>query len=145
MNYKFFIGERVGALSVITSNKDEAARVLSQLKIIIRPAYSNPPINGSRIVSEILQDSELRKQWLIDIKTMANRIISMRQTLTNSLKKCGSSRDWSHITNQIGMFCFTGLTTPEVLYLILFIFIVTNLFLFICIIYFIGRKTYKGL
>ncbi|XP_003690950.1 aspartate aminotransferase, mitochondrial [Apis florea] len=106
-------GERVGALSVITSNKDEAARVLSQLKIIIRPAYSNPPINGSRIVSEILQDSELRKQWLIDIKTMANRIISMRQTLTNSLKKCGSSRDWSHITNQIGMFCFTGLTTPE--------------------------------
>ncbi|PBC27684.1 aspartate aminotransferase, mitochondrial [Apis cerana] len=106
-------GERVGALSIITSNKEEADRVLSQLKIIIRPAYSNPPINGARIVNEILQDSELRKQWLVDVKTMANRIISMRQTLTDNLKKCGSSRDWSHITNQIGMFCFTGLTTSE--------------------------------
>lgn len=112
------------------------------MKIIIRPAYSNPPINGARIVNEILNDSELKRQWLTDVKTMANRIISMRQTLTNNLKKCGSSRDWSHITNQIGMFCFTGLTTSEVLYLILSIFIVTNNLIFI---YFIGRKTYKGL
>lgn len=120
------------------------------MKIIIRPAYSNPPINGARIVNEILEDSDLRKQWLIDVKTMADRIISMRQTLTDNLRKCGSTRDWSHITNQIGMFCFTGLKSSEVLYSILFIFIImyiviNNLLLFVCIIYFIGRKTYKRL
>ena len=76
--------------------------------------YSNPPINGARIVTEILGNPELKKQWLVDVKGMADRIISVRTTLRDNLKKNGSTRDWSHITDQIGMFCFTGLKAPEV-------------------------------
>lgn len=87
---------------------------MSQLKILIRPQYSNPPISGARIVSEILGDAALKQQWLVDVKGMADRIISIRAQLRDNLKKNGSSRDWSHITNQIGMFCFTGLKAPEV-------------------------------
>ncbi|XP_017795230.1 PREDICTED: aspartate aminotransferase, mitochondrial isoform X2 [Habropoda laboriosa] len=107
-------GERVGALTFITSDKDEAERVLSQLKILIRPIYSNPPIYGARIVNEIFGDPELKQQWLCDVKLMADRVISVREKLCNNLRKNGSSRDWSHIVNQIGMFCYTGLNTSEV-------------------------------
>ncbi|XP_043276233.1 aspartate aminotransferase, mitochondrial isoform X2 [Venturia canescens] len=107
-------GERVGAFSLVTKSPDDAARALSQIKILVRPMYSNPPINGARIVSEILGDSELKKEWLNDVKGMADRIISVRTKLRDYLKKNGSSRDWSHITDQIGMFCFTGLKAPEV-------------------------------
>ncbi|OAD53768.1 Aspartate aminotransferase, mitochondrial [Eufriesea mexicana] len=107
-------GERAGAFTLITSDKDEAERVLSQLKILIRPMYSNPPIHGARIVNEILGNSQLKQEWLGDIQTMANRIISARQQLRDNLKKFGSSHDWSHITDQIGMFCYTGLKLPEV-------------------------------
>lgn len=87
---------------------------MSQLKILIRPMYSNPPINGARIVNEILNDSELRKEWLHDVKGMADRIISVRTKLRDNLKKNGSTRDWTHITDQIGMFCYTGLKPNEV-------------------------------
>lgn len=76
--------------------------------------YSNPPIHGARIVTEILGNAQLKQEWLCDIQTMANRIISVRQKLRDNLKKFGSSRDWSHITDQIGMFCYTGLKLPEV-------------------------------
>ncbi|XP_043494293.1 aspartate aminotransferase, mitochondrial [Polistes fuscatus] len=107
-------GERVGAFSLITSSKQEAAAVMSQLKIIIRPMYSNPPISGARIVSEILGNPELKKEWLCDVKAMADRIISVRTKLRENLEKLGSSRNWEHITDQIGMFCFTGLKAPEV-------------------------------
>ncbi|KAG7209316.1 hypothetical protein KM043_015427 [Ampulex compressa] len=107
-------GERVGAFSLITSSKEEAARVMSQLKILIRPMYSNPPIYGARIASEILGDAGLKQEWLSDVKGMADRIISVRTKLRDNLKKNGSSRDWTHITDQIGMFCFTGLKEPEV-------------------------------
>ncbi|KAG5324539.1 AATM protein, partial [Acromyrmex heyeri] len=91
-----------------------AARTLSQLKILIRPMYSNPPIYGARIANEILGDPELRKEWLYDVKGMADRIISVRTKLRDNLKKNGSTRDWSHITDQIGMFCYTGLKPNEV-------------------------------
>ncbi|KAI4501008.1 hypothetical protein M0802_003811 [Mischocyttarus mexicanus] len=107
-------GERVGAFSLITSSKQEANAVMSQLKIIIRPMYSNPPISGARIVSEILGNPELKKEWLGDVKEMADRIISVRTKLRENLEKLGSSRNWTHITDQIGMFCFTGLKAPEV-------------------------------
>ena len=78
--------------------------------------YSNPPINGARIVTEILSDPELKKEWLGDVKGMADRIISVRSQLRDNLKKEGSTRDWTHITDQIGMFCFTGLKTSEVIF-----------------------------
>ncbi|KAH0955789.1 hypothetical protein HN011_003929 [Eciton burchellii] len=107
-------GERIGAFSLMASSKDEAARALSQLKILIRPMYSNPPIYGARIVNEILNNPELRQEWLGDVKGMADRIISVRTKLRDNLKKNGSTRNWSHITDQIGMFCYTGLKPNEV-------------------------------
>jgi len=107
-------GERAGAFSVICSSKEEADRVMSQIKILIRPMYSNPPIHGARIVSEILGDNELKTIWLNDVKGMADRIISVRQQLKDNLIKLGSTRSWDHITNQIGMFCFTGMNASNV-------------------------------
>lgn len=107
-------GERVGAFTVTCTSKEEAARVLSQVKIIIRPTYSNPPLTGARIAHLILTDSALRTSWLKDVKGMADRIMSMRSKLRDGLAKEGSSRDWQHITDQIGMFCFTGMTPEQV-------------------------------
>ncbi|VDN51047.1 unnamed protein product [Dracunculus medinensis] len=107
-------GERVGAFSVICASEDEAARVMSQLKILIRPMISNPPIHGARLATRILSDQSLKKQWLVDVKGMADRIISMRKQLYDLLIKEGSTRDWRHIVNQIGMFCYTGITPEQV-------------------------------
>jgi len=107
-------GERVGAFTLICNSKAEADKVMSQLKIIIRPLYSNPPIHGARIASEILNDASLRAQWLAEVKAMADRVISMRTQLKDNLKKEGSSRNWAHITDQIGMFCFTGMKPEQV-------------------------------
>lgn len=106
-------GERAGAFTVVCADADEAARVESQLKIIIRPMYSNPPFSGARLVNTILNDADLSNQWYADVKGMADRIIDMRAQLTNGLLRNGSSHDWSHINNQIGMFCFTGLSKEQ--------------------------------
>ncbi|KAF8626506.1 hypothetical protein AX15_004812 [Amanita polypyramis BW_CC] len=107
-------GERVGAFSLVTRDPDEKARVQSQLKIIIRPMYSNPPINGARIASAILGNQALYSEWEKEVKGMADRIINMRERLydilTHSLKTPG---EWGHIKSQIGMFSFTGLTPPQ--------------------------------
>jgi aspartate aminotransferase len=105
-------GERIGNLTVVCDSPQETDRVLSQLKILARPMYSNPPIYGSRIVSTVLGNPELKSQWLVDVKTMADRIINMRNSLANLLKAKGSLHDWSHIVKQIGMFAYTGLL-PE--------------------------------
>jgi aspartate aminotransferase, mitochondrial len=78
-------GERAGAFSLITTGKEEADRVLSQLKILVRPMYSNPPIHGARLVSTILSTPELRQEWLGDVKLMADRIITVRATLRKTL------------------------------------------------------------
>ncbi|OMJ90755.1 hypothetical protein SteCoe_6832 [Stentor coeruleus] len=105
-------GERIGNLSVVCNSSQEVDRVSSQLKILARPMYSNPPIYGSRIVSTILGNPELKNQWLVDVKTMADRIINMRSSLVKLLESKGSLHDWSHIVKQIGMFAYTGLL-PE--------------------------------
>ncbi|KAI1447293.1 hypothetical protein ABKA04_002337 [Annulohypoxylon sp. FPYF3050] len=102
-------GERVGAFSIVASTPEEKKRVESQLKILVRPLYSNPPLHGARIASEILNDPALNQQWLGEVKGMADRIITMRALLKENLEKLGSSHDWSHITSQIGMFAYTGL------------------------------------
>ena len=107
-------GERVGAFTVTCTSKEEVAKVMSQIKIVIRPTYSNPPVSGARIAHLILTDPSLRSSWLKELKGMADRIISMRQTLRNGLEKAGSSRNWQHITDQIGMFCYTGMTPDQV-------------------------------
>ncbi len=105
-------GERVGAFSIVCADADEKKRVDSQVKILVRPIYSNPPVHGARIASKILNDPALNKQWLGEVKGMADRIITMRALLKKELENLGSKHDWSHITSQIGMFAYTGLT-PE--------------------------------
>jgi len=107
-------GERAGAFTVVCADKEEAARVESQVKIIVRPLYSNPPRHGARIAAEVMSNPELRAEWLVDVKTMADRIITMRTQLRDGLAKNGSTRNWQHITDQIGMFCFTGMTPEQV-------------------------------
>lgn len=107
-------GERTGAFSLVCTDRDEAARVLSQLKILIRPMYSNPPIHGARIVSRVLSSPELRRAWLSDVHSMAQRIIDMRVALRSGLDGEGSSLNWQHITDQIGMFCYTGMKPDQV-------------------------------
>jgi len=105
-------GERVGAFSIVCADADEKKRVDSQIKILVRPLYSNPPVHGARVASTILNDPDLNKQWLGEVKGMADRIITMRALLKENLEKLGSKHDWSHITSQIGMFAYTGLK-PE--------------------------------
>lgn len=104
-------GERCGTLSFVTNNADDKSRVMSQVKRIIRPMYSSPPIHGSSIVRTVLTSEDLTKQYYEECAFMANRIGSMRQLLVDELKKAGSTHDWSHITSQIGMFAFTGMSS----------------------------------
>ncbi|CAL9755288.1 unnamed protein product [Musa acuminata subsp. burmannicoides] len=110
-------GERVGALSIVCKSADVATRVESQLKLVIRPMYSNPPIHGASIVATILKDRELYHEWTIELKAMADRIINMRQQLFDALRARGTPGDWSHIIKQIGMFTFTGLNTEQVTFM----------------------------
>ena len=105
-------GERVGAFSIVTASAEEKAKVDSQVKILVRPLYSNPPVHGARIASTILNDPALNQQWLGEVKGMADRIIKMRALLKENLTKLGSKHNWDHITDQIGMFAYTGLK-PE--------------------------------
>jgi aspartate aminotransferase, mitochondrial len=91
----------VGAFSVVCDSAEEKKRVESQLKILVRPLYSNPPIHGARIASEILNDPKLNEQWLKEVKGMAQRIIEMRALMKKNLKDLGSKHNWDHITNQV--------------------------------------------
>ena len=106
-------GERVGALSVVASDKEEASRVLSQLKIAIRTNYSNPPIHGGAVVAAVLNNPELRAQWESELAEMRVSIKAMRQKLVDSLKAAGVQQDMSFITTQIGMFSYSGLTKDQ--------------------------------
>lgn len=107
-------GERIGAFTVICDDADQAKTAESQVKILIRPMYSNPPINGARIAGTVMGDPELRSTWLGEVKDMADRIITMRTRLKGGLEGLGSALDWSHVTDQIGMFCYTGMSPEQV-------------------------------
>src|SRR5665647_183263 len=106
-------GERVGALSVLCINKEEADRVLSQLKIVIRTNYSNPPTHGGTVVALVLGTPELRALWEKELTGMRVRIKAMRQKLVDGLKAAGVKQDMSFITTQIGMFSYSGLTKDQ--------------------------------
>lgn len=106
-------GERVGALSVLCANKEEANRVLSQLKIVIRTNYSNPPTHGGAIVAGVLNNPELRALWEKELGEMRVRIKAMRQKLVDGLKAAGIKQDMSFITQQIGMFSYSGLSKDQ--------------------------------
>jgi len=105
-------GQRVGCFSIVCDSAEEKARVESQLKIIARAMYSNPPLHGARVVDTILNDPELKDMWQNEIEFMSGRIIEMRALLKQKLADSGSTLNWDHITNQIGMFSYTGMT-PE--------------------------------
>ena len=106
-------GERVGALSVVCADKEECARVLSQLKIVIRTNYSNPPIHGGAVVAAVLNDTTLRAQWEAELGGMRERIKTMRHQLVEGLKAAGVQRDMGFITSQIGMFSYSGLSKDQ--------------------------------
>ena len=107
-------GERVGALSVVAQDKDEAARILSQLKRVVRTNYSNPPTHGGSVVAAILNTPELRAQWEAELAVMRDRIRAMRTGLVERLAKRGVKRDFSFVTRQRGMFSYSGLTPQQV-------------------------------
>ncbi len=106
-------GERVGALSIVCADADEAKRVLSQVKIVIRTNYSNPPTHGAALVETVLGDSELRAQWVEELGEMRDRIKAMRSALVEGLKAAGVEQDMGYITDQVGMFSFSGLTKDQ--------------------------------
>ena len=106
-------GERVGGLSVLCSDKEEASRVLSQLKIVIRTNYSNPPTHGGAVVAAVLNNPELRALWEKELGEMRVRIKAMRQKLVDGLKAAGVQQDMSFITSQIGMFSYSGLSKDQ--------------------------------
>ncbi|HEY6132796.1 MAG TPA: aromatic amino acid transaminase, partial [Rubrivivax sp.] len=106
-------GERVGALSVVCKTADEAARVLSQLKIVIRTNYSNPPIHGAQIVATVLATPALRALWEKELAAMRMRIKAMRTALVDGLAQAGVEQDSSFITRQQGMFSYSGLNAGQ--------------------------------
>ena len=108
-------GERVGALSVVCSSKDEAVRVLSQLKIMIRTNYSNPPTHGAQIVATVLTTPALRAQWEAELAGMRDRIKRMRRALVDQLVNAGVQGDLNYIVNQNGMFSYSGLSAAQML------------------------------
>jgi aromatic-amino-acid transaminase len=106
-------GERVGALSVVCESKDEAARVLSQLKRVIRTNYSNPPTHGAQVVAMVLNTPALRAMWEDELAGMRVRIKQMREALQSRLQAAGIKQDMSFITRQRGMFSYSGLAKTQ--------------------------------
>ena len=106
-------GERVGALSVVCDSKEEADRVLSQLKRVIRTNYSNPPTHGAQIVAAVLTTPALRALWEQELAGMRERIKQMRQALRDKLVAAGVTQDVSYITRQRGMFSYSGLSKEQ--------------------------------
>ncbi|VVN27805.1 Aromatic-amino-acid aminotransferase [Pseudomonas fluorescens] len=107
-------GERVGALSIVSESREESARVLSQVKRVIRTNYSNPPTHGASIVAAVLNSPELRAQWEEELAEMRLRIRGMRTQMVDLLAKNAPQRDFSFVGRQRGMFSYSGLTVEQV-------------------------------
>jgi aromatic-amino-acid transaminase len=107
-------GERVGALSIVTQNADETARVLSQIKRVIRTNYSNPPTHGATVVAHILHDATLRTMWEQELAAMRERIKAMRHTLVDLISARTTKYDFSFVKQQRGMFSYSGLSADQV-------------------------------
>eukprot|EP01067_Filipodium_phascolosomae_P009279 Filipodium_phascolosomae@DN8235_c0_g1_i1.p1 len=106
-------GERMGMLHVVCSDSERAKCVLSQLKLVVRPMYSSPPCHGARIVIKILTNPALLDQWKQELKDVSLRILKVRKLLKDGLEAQKTPGEWKHITDQIGMFSFTGLTVSQ--------------------------------
>lgn len=107
-------GERTGSLHVLCKNKDEAACVLGQMKKVVRQNYSSPPIHGVAVATMVLQDDELRRQWMNEVNRMRERIQKMRVLLASVISQKVTGRNFSYLTQQQGMFSYTGLTPQQV-------------------------------
>ncbi|SDE36142.1 aromatic-amino-acid transaminase [Massilia sp. PDC64] len=107
-------GERVGALSVVASTAEEAARLLSQLKRIVRTNYSNPPTHGGKVVATVLSTPELRQLWEDELAGMRVRIKQMRDELVKKLAEKAPGSDFEFVRKQVGMFSYSGLTKEQV-------------------------------
>jgi aromatic-amino-acid transaminase len=107
-------GERVGALSIVTADKDETARVTSQVKRVVRTNYSNPPTHGAAVVAAVLSNPQLRQLWETELAGMRERIRAMRVALVEKLKQRGVKQDFSFVTRQRGMFSYSGLSSEQV-------------------------------
>ncbi len=106
--------ERVGACTLVAADPDTADRAFSQIKIVIRTNYSNPPSHGGAVVTTVLSDPELKEEWIQELTTMRERIKRMRQLFVNTLQEKGAKQDFSFIIRQNGMFSFSGLTKEQV-------------------------------
>ncbi len=107
-------GERVGALSMVTQSREESARVLSQVKRVIRTNYSNPPTHGATIVASVLNSPELRAMWEAELGEMRSRIRELRLSMVEQLAAKGAKTDFSFVAAQRGMFSYSGLTSEQV-------------------------------
>lgn len=104
-----FLDERIGNLTIVQKDAATTKALASQLTLLVRFNYSNPPAFGSRIVSKVLNTPELRQEWMESIQTMSSRILKMRKMLFDELTNLKTPGSWTHITEQIGMFSYTGL------------------------------------
>lgn len=107
-------GERVGALSIVATTSEEATRVLSQLKRVVRTNYSNPPTHGGKVVATVLATPELRKLWEEELAGMRVRIREMRGAMVEKLKAKAPGHDFEFVRQQVGMFSYSGLTKEQV-------------------------------
>jgi aspartate/tyrosine/aromatic aminotransferase len=107
-------GERFGMVHIITKSSDIAEKVMSQLKLVIRPMYSSPPIHGGKIALRILSNPNLYSMWLEELGQVSGRINKMRIALADGLNAAGNGRNWDHIKSQIGMFSYTGISSAQV-------------------------------
>ncbi|XP_076367726.1 glutamate oxaloacetate transaminase 1 [Tachypleus tridentatus] len=110
--------ERIGNLTLVFKDSSPVKNVRAQITLLVRGNYSNPPVHGARIVSKVLNDATFYEEWQSHIKEMSGRIKEMRQALRSKLEELGTPGTWEHITNQIGMFSYTGLNQPQVQYLV---------------------------
>ncbi len=107
-------GERVGALSVVCPDAEQAELVLGQMKAIVRRNYSSPPLHGGQIAALVMTDPGMRKQWEADVKAMRERILSVRASLHDALKALLPGEDFSYVLTQRGMFSYTGFSKQQV-------------------------------
>jgi aromatic-amino-acid transaminase len=107
-------GERVGALSVVAASGEEAARLMSQLKRVVRTNYSNPPVHGGKVVATVLTTPELRQLWEDELAGMRVRIKEMREAFVAKLKAKAPAHDFDFVRDQVGMFSYSGLTKEQV-------------------------------
>jgi aromatic-amino-acid transaminase len=107
-------GERVGALSVVAASGEEAARLMSQVKRVVRTNYSNPPVHGGKVVATVLTTPELRQLWEDELAGMRVRIKEMREAFVAKLKAKAPAHDFDFVRDQVGMFSYSGLTKAQV-------------------------------